>query len=88
MALLRRQETFAAYRSVWCRAMRLQPYSSYSCTKANLLSYSLGKSFMVHGQKSALAMLAQLILIRYSGRAADSETTELRLNSFGSQYVA
>lgn len=43
---------------------------------------------MVHGQKSAPAMLAQLIFIRDSGRAADSETAELRLNSFGSQHIA
>lgn len=43
---------------------------------------------MVHGQKSDLAMLAQLILIRHSGRTADSETTDLRLNSFGSQRFA
>lgn len=43
---------------------------------------------MVHRQKSAPAMLAQLIFIRDSGRAADSETAELRLNSFGSQHVA
>lgn len=43
---------------------------------------------MVHGQKSVSAMLAQLILIRYSSWAAGSETTDLRLNSFGSQHFA
>lgn len=43
---------------------------------------------MVHGQKSDAGMLAQLILIRYSRRAAGSRTTDLRLNSFGSQHFA
>lgn len=90
MALLRRKETCAAYRRAWCWALGScgPALAGCSCTKANLLSCSLGKRFMVHGQKSDLAMLAQLILIRHSGRTADSETTDLRLNSFGSQRFA
>lgn len=91
MASLRRKENFAAvYCGVWywARANRGPGLDGCSRTKANLLSCSLRKRFMVHGQKSDSAMLAQLILIRRLSRAVGSETADLRLNSFGSQHFA
>lgn len=73
MSSLRRKENFAAeHRGVWYRARGNHGpgLAGCSCTKANLLSCSLRKNFLVHGQKSDAAMLAQLILIRYSSQAA------------------
>lgn len=91
MASLRRKGSFtAACHGIWYRARGTggPGRAGRSRTKANLLSCSLGRTFMVHGQKSDAGMLAQLILIRYSRRAAGSRTTDLRLNSFGSQHFA
>lgn len=73
MASLRRKEIFAAeHRGVWygARGNCSPGLAGCSCTKANLLSCSLRRRFMVHGQKSDAVMLAQLILIRYSSQAA------------------
>lgn len=72
MASLRRKENFAAeHRGVWywARGSHGPSLAGCSCTKANLLSCSLRKKFMVHGQESDAVMLAQLILIRCSSQA-------------------
>lgn len=73
MASLRRKENFAEeHCGVWygARGSHGPGLAGCSCTKASLPPCSLRKMFLVHGQKSDVVMLAQLILIKYSSQAA------------------